>query len=174
MISVHRVSESEEGETSDGRCRSTLHQKSLFFYLEGWHNQSIGNGETIMVRFYWFWDSLLDWFCSRTRLLSDRSRRPYHYNSQVIIHQNHRHHNQSAIMIIVAVITIIMPVLLIIPTLMQVDLQGQPRAGTVEADPLEETRYRRSLLAVLNSCFSFMNLSIEKNCHSNTFTMSWK
>ena len=61
-------------------------------YLEGWwHNQTIGDGETIMVRFYWFWGFLQDWFCSRTRLLSDRSRRPYHYNSQVIIHQNHRH-----------------------------------------------------------------------------------
>ena len=144
-------------------------------YLEGWwHNQTIGDGETIMVRFYWFWGFLQDWFCSRTRLLSDRSRRPYHYNSQVIIHQNHRHHNQSAIMIIVAVITFIMTVILIMPTLTQVDLQGQPRAGTVEADPLEETRYRRSLLAVLDSCFSFMNLSIVKNCHSNTFTMCWK
>ena len=30
---------------------------------------------------------------------------------------------------------------------MQVDLQGQPRAGTVEADPVEETRYRRFQLS---------------------------
>ena len=50
-------------------------------------------------------------------------------------------------MIIVAVITFIIPVILIIPTLMQVDLQGQPRAGTVEADPVEETRYRRFQLS---------------------------
>ena len=50
-------------------------------------------------------------------------------------------------MIIVAVITFIMAVLMIIPTLTQVDLQGQPRAGTVEADPLEETRYRRFQLS---------------------------
>jgi len=42
----------------------------------------------------------------RNRLISDRSRRPYHYNSQV-------------------------------------DLQGQPMAGTVEADPVEEAHYRR-------------------------------
>ena len=117
-------------------------------YLEGWwHNQTIGNWETNMVHFYWFWGFLQDCFCSRTRLLSDRSRRPYHYNSQVIIHQNHRHHNKSAIRIIVAVITFIIPVILIIPMLMQVDLQGQPRAGTVQADPVEETRYRRFQLS---------------------------
>ena len=50
-------------------------------------------------------------------------------------------------MIIVAVITLIMTVFLIIPTLMQVDLQGQPRAGTVVANPVEEADYRRFQLS---------------------------
>ena len=50
-------------------------------------------------------------------------------------------------MIIVAVITLIIPVILIIPTLMQVDLQGQPRAGTVVANPVEEADYRRFQLS---------------------------
>ena len=77
----------------------------------------------------------------RSRLLSDRSRRPYHYNSQVhqqrlVLLFNHHHHHQNhhhrcRRVHYDADAT-------------QVDLQGQPMAGTVEADPVEEAHYRRS------------------------------